>query len=39
MKITNPSNKWFATTVTMKKMSGLKVIKPDKIPFRFDMHP
>lgn len=39
MKVTNKSNKWFATTVSMKKMSGLKVIKPDKVPYRFDMHP
>ena len=39
IKVSNPSNKWFATTLEMKKFNGLKVIKPDKLPYRFDMHP
>ena len=39
IKVRNGSLKWFSTTVTMKKMSGLKIIKPDKLPYKFDMHP
>ena len=39
IKVKNPSNKWFATTISMKKMTGMKVIKPSKLPHRFDMNP
>lgn len=39
MKVKNPSSQWFATTVTMKSVKGVKIIKPDKLPFRFDMQP
>ena len=39
IKVKNPSNKWFATTISMKKLSGMKVIKPLKLPHRFDMNP
>lgn len=39
IKIKNPSNKWFATTISMKKLTGMKTIKPMKLPHRFDMNP
>lgn len=39
MKVKNPSDRWFSTTVSMNSAKGIEIIKPDTLPFCFDMQP
>ena len=38
IKVKNPTNRWFRSTMTLST-SGMKIIKPDKLPHVFDMNP
>lgn len=39
IRVCNPSNKPFSTTISLNKSKGIKIIKPDELPLRVSAMP